>query len=614
MPRPYPFPLMLFPSALILQGAARKLPSRCLGNALKTGRPFIAFLLIGSSVTSGMSSVLRQRDLSNDVERTAAARRFKAKALTKAPGKPARVSIDESPIDVTYYALDIRLDPVRKIIGGSVRVDLTVTRPTQTIPLQLAAQMTVDSARIGSRRAPIRRDHDALFIDIEQPQQPHARLSTTVYYHGTPRFGGPNADNAFYFVAHNGTPMIASYGLPYAPHEWWPTKDTPADKADSASLTFTVPAPLVAVSNGRLVDHHVNPDGTIRYHWVVHYPIYPGVISVAATNFVEFGSYYHYASHDSMPLTYYVYPEDEEKARVSFAILPGVMNAYVKWLGEYPYVREKYGVAEFEVHGYREHQTIGSYAAVLITGDHKNDRILAHELAHQWFGDLVSVRNWSHIWLNEGFANYAPALWHESAGGPSAYHSYMEALDTDDFTGSLVLADSMDLDKMFTHTTFNKGAWVIHMLRHVLGDAAFRSMLHAYIKTNANRTVTTADLQRIAERFRGGSLDWFFHEWVYCDQGRPSYAASWRSVPSTNAHQSAHVLITLRQTQAGPPIKMPLDVRFSSRGRDSTVVVNDSLAAQAFSFELPTPPDSVTIDPDHWVLRGGTQSLRPKLH
>ena len=166
-----------------------------------------------------------------------------------------------------------------------------------------------------------------------------ARIDLTVAYHGHPL--GPG----FSFDSRDGIPTIASYGLPYSAKDWWPCLDTPADKADSADVVVTVPRPLVVASNGVLVTDQANRDGTRTFTWRVRYPIYADVISLAIADYATFTSYYHTARGDSLPLTFYVFPRDLERAQRDFAVLPEMMRSHVAHFGDYPFGKEKYGIA-----------------------------------------------------------------------------------------------------------------------------------------------------------------------------------------------------------------------------------------------------------------------------
>jgi aminopeptidase N len=394
--------------------------------------------------------------------------------------------------------------------------------------------------------------------------------------------------------------MIYSYGLPFTAQQWFPCQDEPADKADSADIAITVPQPLVAASNGTLERTTINGDGTRTFRWEVRYPIYPDVISVAVTNYATFTLPYNSGESEAMPMAFYVYPEDLEKAQKQFAILPEMLKHHVAVFGEYPFIKEKYGVAEFAKPSFREHQTLPSFGAKLITGNHEYDWILAHELAHQWFGNCISVKGWPHIWLNEGFANYASALWKESVEGKVAYLDLMRSWDKDEFIGSVFIKDPTNKDALFSETTFQKGAWVLHMLRHVMGDKAFFDALRSYVKAYAYRAASTEDFQSVCEKAYGESLDWFFKEWIY-GVNRPIYEYTWQA---TRNESGSVVNLKINQVQTNADtFVMPIDVVVETSLGQRRFVAWQTSKAQNFTSMVEANVEQVTLDPEGWILK-----------
>lgn len=505
-----------------------------------------------------------------------------------------RPAPDSSGWDVRHYRIRVAVDPKAQTIRGRVTINGRVTAERlDSVLLDLGQAMTADSATIPGARLGLSRVGDRLAVADGRAWRRGERLEITIWYGGHP-------DGGLLFETHAGLPAVASYGLPYNARRWWPCKDTPADKAEEgADLVVTVPRGLVVASNGRLVRHVVGRRGTELYAWTESYPIYPDAISIAIANYVTFVRFYHDSAADSMPLTFYVYPEDRAKAERDFAGLVDMLESHVAAFGPYPFRREKYGIAEFPIRSFREHQTLPSYGAPLITGDRSNDWILAHELAHQWFGNLLTVANWSHIWLNESFATYAFALWQEHRGGDSAYRAAMHGFYRPDFEGALYVADSMDISHFFGPTTFSKGAWVLHMLRHVMGDSSFFRALRTYVREFSYGNVVTEDFQRVCEREYGKPLDWFFNEWVY-GASQPAYVLTW--APPAQATDSMTV-VTVTQTSGAGPFTMPLDLRISRPGGDTTLVVWDSLPTQRWDLRLGRATTGIVLDPDDWVLR-----------
>jgi aminopeptidase N len=493
-------------------------------------------------------------------------------------------------LDVQHYGLDLRVDPAAKSLRGTVeiRAQLLSSTPT-TLTLDLARALTVDGVTVNGKPSEFQRKDDQILI----PAREGKSVSIAVTYHGTPQ------GNGFTFAERNGQPAISSYGMPFTARQWWPCKDDPADKAETADIAVTVPTPLTAASNGKLVATDTNADGTRTFRWRVAYPIYPDTVSVAIAEYRVIQDRYRDANGQVMPLTFYVFPPDEAKARRDFSVIPDIMRAHAQRFGEYPFLREKYGIAEFATYSFREHQTLPSYAEKLITGDHANDAILAHELAHQWFGNSLSVRDWRHVWLNEGFSTYAAMLWTERQKGAAAYRAAMSKIAEENLQGPIFMADVTDNKKLFGEATFDKGAWVLHMLRHVMGDEKFFSALRAYVKEYSYRNVATEDFRAVCERVYGKSLEWFFAQWVY-GVSRPMYRVSWAAADD-------HLALTIRQAQTEAPVfTMPIDVAVATASGTTRHTVWNDRNEQTFQIPMSSKPvdvKNVSIDPDGWILK-----------
>jgi aminopeptidase N len=364
------------------------------------------------------------------------------------------------------------------------------------------------------------------------------------------------------------------------------------------TIKVTVPSDLIVASNG-ILSGIIQSDDKLTYHWKTYYPISTYLVSLAISNYEQFSDWYSYSDFDSMEVVYYVYPEHLNAAKEDFSITVEMMEFFASIFGEYPFIEEKYGMAIFPWSGGMEHQTITSYGSGLVWGTHRYDFINAHELAHQWFGDCITMRHWSHIWLNEGFSSYAEALWFEYINGKEAYHTYVNRWDQIPLNAPLFVTDSLSGSALFSRTVYDKGGWVLHMLRGVLGDSLFFESLKAYVADPdiAYNTAVTEDFQRVCEDVSGMKLDKFFKQWVY-GGGRPDYSAKW-SISGENPWE-----ITLEITQANSNLfKMPLQVILSSSSFEKTYTVWDSLEIQRFQFMTDEKPDKLEIDPDNWVMK-----------
>jgi aminopeptidase N len=540
------------------------------------------------------SSLLAQNDqVRKDMRESEKSRfSFERMAFTAAPTPNQRL------FDVNYYLLDLDLHPDQFLLEGAVTISgISITDSLEFIEIDFYHTLTVDSIKQNGVNIPVSHQDNLITIPMAIIPTYGESFRVTIYYHGDPEEG---LYRSFGWSNHGSfsVPIIWTLSEPYGSPVWWPCKDDPNDKADSVYIKVTVPSDLIVASNGILTGVQRTREG-FTYHWKTRYPISTYLVSLAISNYEQFSDWYAYSETDSMEMTYYVYPEHLDRAKEDFSITVEMMEFYASVFGEYPFIKEKYGMAVFPWGGGMEHQTITSYGAGLIWGNHYYDFINAHELAHQWFGDCITMRHWSHIWLNEGFASYAEALWYEYIGGTDVYHTYVNQWDQPPLNSPLFVTDSLNDNALFSRTVYDKGGWVLHMLRGVLGDSLFFESLRAYASDPdlAYKTAVTEDFQKVCEEVSGIKLDQFFQQWVY-GNGRPDYKARW-SVSGINQWE-----ITLEITQMNSSLfKMPLQVFLSGPSFEKSYTIWDSLATQRFQFISDEKPDKLEIDRDNWVLK-----------
>ena len=276
-----------------------------------------------------------------------------------------------------------------------------------------------------------------------------------------------------------------------------------------------------------------------------------------------------------------------------------MIEVYAELFGEYPFIDDKYGIYNAPFGGGMEHQTMTAQGGV---GYAFNEYLTAHELSHMWWGDMITCETWNHVWLNEGFASYTEALWAEHKPGSSGLAALKSYMATMKYTGGgsvyVTEAEVGNVSSIFDgNTSYDKGAWVLHMLRHVLGDENFYDALATYRAGFEFGAATTEDFQAICEDFYpGGHLDWFFQEWIY-GQRAPAYQWGWDAV---EVGGQDYVLISIDQTQSSiyQRFAMPLDVVVDG---ETYVVFNDA-DPEHFVIPVASAPSSVSLDPDAWVL------------
>ena len=506
--------------------------------------------------------------------------------------------------DAKSYVLDLSFDPTTSRVSGTVTMNATsLADGLQTVPLNLLDNMTVASVVRGAIPLAFAHAGNILDITLDQPFDTGQDFQVTIDYAGSPSTSGFAALAWTKYNSSGAGQMVWSLSEPEGARNWWPCKDRPDDKA-MVDEYWNVPSGWTATGNGRLIEEGTLPGGRKQYYWSSSYPLTTYLVSVAATDYVKFSQTYDPIAGGTMPIDYYVYGEDLNDAQVDFTPLPAMMRYFELTFGDYPFVDDQYGMSAFGWGGAMEHTANTSYGYLLITGTNYYDWVVAHELAHQWWGDSLSPQTWADVWLNEGFATYSEALWAESVGGPTALLDYMNSLWRASFDGPLY-----DPTVLFGSTSYDKGGWVLHMLRGAMGDTAFFQTLRDWYVNNKDGVVNTAQFQATAEVRYGGSLDWFFQPWVY-GANRPDYEYGYTSVDMGDGTFRNYVQVRQVQANAGL-FTMPIDLTLhGSAGSEVRTVWNDMLD-QTFVLETTSPLTAVQFDVDNWILKAGATPFTP---
>jgi aminopeptidase N len=504
----------------------------------------------------------------------------------------------DSTIDVKYYKLNLTLTINPDYLSGDVTVNaISKSSGLTAFFLDLANNMIVDSILLGSQKLNFTHSNNQINITLDRTYLLNEFFGIRIFYEGVPNSSG---FGSFTFGTHNGQPAIYTLSEPYGSSDWWPCKDTPADKADSADIWITCNSSLTGVSNGKLVETVGNGNGTVTYKWKCGYPIAQYLISLAITNYTLYTNYFKYSPTDSMIITHYIYPEDFANYKPNLDKTPLMLQIFSQRYGLYPFIKEKYGHAEFGWSGGMEHQTCTSI------GDN-SEETFAHELTHQWFGDKVTCKDWHNIWLNEGFASYGEAVYYEAVSGQSGYNQVIQSKITSAKTavGSVYAQDISNVNAIFDYArSYAKGSVVLHMLRGIAGDSAFFNILRTYL-TNPNlayNCATTEDFEAAAESVYGSSLSYFFQEWIY-GENYPKYIVSWKYTPLPTMWYK--VDFTISQTTNTNPVffTMPIQIEISATGVDTLFTVFNNQQNQSFSINLPFLPTNFQLDPNNWILK-----------
>lgn len=503
--------------------------------------------------------------------------------------------------DISYHELRFSVDPnnTTPYISGVVTTTFTALSDMSVVTFDMATALVVSSVTMNSSNLTFSQSNYELNINLPTTLVSGNSATVVITYAGSP----PQAEGAFTRGTHSGTPVIFTLSEPYGARDWWPCKQDLNDKVNTIDVYITAPSAYVSVSNGIEVSQTVSgANKTTHFHH--NYPIPAYLIAIAITNYQIYNQQGGLGTVASpyFPIVNYLYPESYASATsaTQLGTTPTIINLYESLLEPYPFRNEKYGHAQFGWGGGMEHTTVsfmGSFGRSLI----------AHEMAHQWFGNKITCGSWKDIWLNEGLTEYMSGLVVQNLDGAPLFVTWktnkINSI-TSQTAGYVYLQDSdlTNVNRIFSsRLTYDKGSMVTHMLRWKLGDAAFFQALKNYLADSslAYGYALTGDLKSHLENVYGSSLTEFFNDWIYM-QGYPTYTITAQNWGAGQAK------ITVSQTQSHASVsffEMPLEIRLTSAGgANHDVVVNNTVNNQEFVVSVPFVVAGVTFDPNKHII------------
>lgn len=479
---------------------------------------------------------------------------------------------------------------------GDVMAQFTVIQKTDSLGFDLSANLKVDRVYgLNGGQLNYRRWGNQLYVFKLGGWLAGDQDSIGIVYQGNPSNGGGFG----YFVHDNHMkgPIVHTLSEPYGAQYWWPCKQSLHDKIDSLDVWVYTDTSMKVASNGVLVRNEIVNDTSRLMIWKHRYPIVTYLVAIAVTNYSEFTQYAPLLNRATpLPVVNYVFPQFKTDAeRETKDILP-MLRLFDSLFVPYPFMNEKYGHAQFTWGGGMEHQTM----SFMVNFSYD---LMAHELAHQWFGNMVTCGTWQDLWLNEGFATYLTAIVFEYLRPQAQWYGRLRGMRSDitgNDGGSVFPKDTLNVGSLFNgRLTYNKGAWVLHMLRDKVGDSAFFQGCRLYLngKNTNHGFAKTSDLRWFMEKASGRNLDTFFQQWYY-GEGFPYVKLNWKQ-------KGSEITIQYDQTPSHSSvpywnIKVPLLLR--GEGKEQLVLWEPKTRSEALRLKVLFEVDTMIFDPFVKVL------------
>ena len=509
--------------------------------------------------------------------------------------------------DAVHYDIALALPDTGSIIRGITRARIALVEPrADTLRLDLAG-LAVERVRVNGHDAAHRHEAGKIHVPIPADAAVGDTITVEVAYVGRPDDGLIIGTNV------HGRRTAFADNWPDRARFWFPSIDHPSDKA-TVAFAVSAPEPWAVVANGeRRDDVALEPpapaavSGARRavWRWATDRPIptYTMVIGAAEFAIGRAGEACAPSGDACIETTWWVFPPDTAHARRVFRRADQLVAYYAALVAPFPYEKLAH-VQSSTRYGGMENVSAIFYSERAIAAGRDIEGTVAHETAHQWFGDAVTEADWRHLWLSEGFATYFGALFFEHADGVERFREIMErnrrAYLASNVTGRPIVDPTEEnLFELLNANNYQKGAWVLHMLRGILGDSVFFDGVRRYYRAHEHGTALTEDLVRAMESASGRELDWFFEQWVF-RPGYPQLRVEW-----TWDQRTREVVLVIEQAQpaAWPTFRLPMEVELVTAEGPVRRRVELDQRRQMFRFQLAAPPTVVRVDPDGWVLK-----------
>lgn len=498
-------------------------------------------------------------------------------------------------IDVTHYQFYLEVNDSTDVIYGEAAETILFKKAIAAFDLDLANKnnlgrgmevLDVSASGIGLTYS---HTNNKIHITLNALPQENQTLIFKIKYKGEPQDGLIIGKNKY------GDRGFFGDNWPDRAHHWLPVVDHPFDKS---SVDFSINAPLhySVVANGiKVEESFINEKRKLtRWHEEVPIPVKVMVVGIArfATELA--------GKVDGIPVESWVYPQNKAEGFYDYAVATRVLDFFHTHIGAYSYKKLANVQSKTRWGGLENANTIFYYENS-ITGKGQAEPLIAHEEAHQWFGNSVTEQDWHHVWLSEGFATYFADLYLEHTYGhdrlvAEAANQRKQVIDYfHKNPGSVLDTTITDLAKLLTTNTYQRAGWVLHMLRHEMGDFLFWKGIQKYYYLYKNGNALTHDFQRVMESVSGKDLSAFFEQWIY-RASLPKISGNWHYDKKGKA-----IVVKLSQDQAGPLFKIPLEIGL---GAEVKKLFFDQ-KTQSFTIPVADKPIQVSLDPDTWLLFEG---------